>query len=63
MGKENKTRVDLMWKALNKTRLEHLILLKDDEFITANSLIEYIRKEYRQSNDNGFEYCNYYLVH
>lgn len=24
---------------------------------------KYIRKEYRQSNDNGFEYCNYYLVH
>lgn len=24
---------------------------------------KYIRKEFRQSNNNGFEYCNYYLVH
>lgn len=24
---------------------------------------KYIRKEYRQSQNNGFEYCNYYLVH
>lgn len=24
---------------------------------------KYIRKEYRQSKTNGFEYCNYYLVH
>ena len=39
MSQENKTRVDLMWKALNKTGLEHFFLLKDDEFIKTNSVI------------------------
>lgn len=45
MNQENKTRVDLMWKALNKTGLEHLFLLKDDELITANSLILTIQED------------------
>ncbi|WP_040214624.1 putative glycolipid-binding domain-containing protein [Clostridium polynesiense] len=45
MNKDNNVRVDAIWKTLNETGLEHLFLLKDDESITANSVILTMRKD------------------
>lgn len=39
MNEEKEVRVDVMWKTLNETGLEHLFLLKNEEYITANSVI------------------------
>lgn len=39
MNEENEVRVDVMWKTLNQTGLEHLFLLKNGECVIANSVI------------------------
>ncbi len=45
MNEESKITVDVMWKRLNESGLEHLFLLKDDECITANSVILTMRED------------------